>query len=203
MIEYAVYLVGAIVVVFGVVGYLRGWRREAVALAGLVVGWALVIFAGQILVTFVDRAYLMIRYTFSGGFDVGDSDALLRSLRAHPLVDPGNPYPLYAAVFAIILVGVYYVGSRAAAGPGDFVAKMLGVPIGLLNGYLLSYALLQYAAPAAFGRSLEPTAAIVGRYHTPVLALSAGLVAVALIVVLQSRGRGGSSRRSSARARAR
>lgn len=197
--DVVVYAVGALAAVFGILGYLRGWRREAIALAGLLVAWGLVVFAGRPMVWLVDRVWLVLGFAFGGGFDTADANGLLRDLRAHPLVDPTHPYPLYAVVFVALTIGAYYLGARYAS-PGDVVAGIIGALVGLLNGYLISCALLSYVAPAFFGRDLSAAAAVVGRYSTPALVLGAGVVAVALIAVL--RGRGSSSRRP-ARARGR
>lgn len=195
------YAVGVVIVVFGVVGFVRGWYRETLALAGLVVGWTLVLLGGKVLVTLVDRAYLMIAYAVRGGFDTSDPGGLLRQLRANPLVDPAHPEPLYAVVFAVVVVLAYGAGTRYGAAADGLHSQLLGVPVGLLNGYLLSYALLKYAAPAAIGEGLVSTADLVGRYVTLVLAAGA-VVSIGLVAtMLRGRGRGRPARSARARSR--
>jgi hypothetical protein len=193
------YVAGVLVVVFGVLGYTRGWRREVFTLGGLLVGWALVVFAGRPLIWFVDRCWLVLGFATGGGFDTTDANGLLRDLRAHPLIDPANPYMLYAATFVVVLGGAYFLSTRVA-GSGGILSDLLGALIGLLNGYLVACALLVYVAPAFVGRELASTTALVGRYSTPALALGAGVVAMALIVVLRGRG-AGSGRPTRARGR--
>ena len=190
MSNVVLYVVGVVIVAFGVVGFVRGWLREMIALAGLVLGWAAVLLGGQLLVLVVDRAYLMVVSTARGLFDSPDPAGILRPLRANPLVDPAHPDPLYAMIFALIVVGVYFAGARSAPGPDGLLAQILGVPVGLMNGYLLAYALLRYAAPVVFGDDLAATARLVGQYVTPVLAVGAVVVAGLALATLRGKGRG-------------
>ena len=198
--DLAIYAVGGLVVVCGLFGYLRGWRRETLNLASLLLCWGIVAFAGRPLVWLVDRAWLIASFAFGGGFDTPDANVLLRELRAHPLIDPASPYPLYAATFVLVVAAAYSIGSRSVDGPGDAVAGIAGAGVGMLNGYIASCVLLVYVAPAFFGRGLADAAEQVGRYSTPALALGAGVVALALIVVLRGRD---SAHSRSARSRAR
>jgi len=190
MSSIALYVVGVVIVAFGIVGFVRGWLREMIALAGLVLGWAVVLLGGQLLVLVVDRAYLMVVSTARGLFDSPDPGGILRPLRASPLVDPAHPDPLYAMVFALVVVGVYLVGARSAPGPDGLPAQILGVPVGLMNGYLLAYALLRYAAPVVVGNDLAATARLIGQYVTPVLGVGAVVVAGLALAALRGKGRG-------------
>jgi hypothetical protein len=200
MSAFGPYIVGVVVAVFMVIGFIRGWYREVIALAGLVVGWAIVLFGGQVLVLLVDRAYLMLASTVRGLFDSPDPGAILRQLRANPLVDPAHPDPLYAVVFALVVVGIYVGGTRYAPGPDGLPAKLLGVPVGLMNGYLVAYALLRFAAPVAFRGELAGTTGLIGQYVNSVLVLGVAVVAAGLIMA-RGRGRGAGLGRARARSR--
>lgn len=190
------YVVGVVILLFGVIGFARGWFREVAALAGLVLGWMLVLLGGRLLVALVDRVYLMVAYTARGGFDAADPGALLRQLRDNPLVDPAHPDPLYAIVFALVVIAAYGGGTRYAPAPESVAAQLLGVPIGLMNGYLLAYALLRYVGPVAVGDDLIPLTNLVGRYVTPVLAVGSAVVAGLALALLRGRTRGARVARS-------
>ncbi len=192
MVDFGVYAVGVVILAFGVVGYIRGWVREVVSLAGLVFGWAVVLLAGQVLVLVVDRAYLVVVSTARGVFDSPDPGGILRPLRASPLVDPAHPDPLYAVVFALLVIAVYGLGTNSVPGPSGLRSQLLGIPVGLMNGYLLAYALLRFVAPTLVGDDLAATTRLVGQYVTPALGL--GTAVVAGLVLASVRGKGGRAR---------
>ena len=200
MIPLGVYLVGIAVIAFGVLGFFRGWRREAWLLGGLVLGWSLVLLAGRSLLDAVNRGHLMTNFALEGGFDPGtDASVLLVRLRDHPLISPSSPDLLLLCVLALIAVGSYLLGNRMASGPESVTAQALGVPIGLANGYLIVYALLRFAGPALLGDSVAPTARTVGQAVIPMLLLGAAAVCLLILQrlrLLPSSARAGQPARS-------
>lgn len=186
MIPVGVYLVGLAVVVFGVLGFFRGWRREIWLLGGLVFGWSLVLLAGRTLVDAVNRAHLMIAFALDGGFDSRvDATVVLDRLRDRPLVSPSQPDLLLLGVLALIAIAGYALGRRIASGPESLSAQMLAVPLGLANGYLIVYALLRFAGPAVLGASVNATARTVGQAIIPTLLV--GAAAVCLLILQRLR----------------
>jgi hypothetical protein len=184
MFPYGMYIVGVCIAAVGVVGFLRGWRREVWVLGGLVLGWGLILLAGGWLVSAVNQAYLVATFTLVGGFDSKvDATVLLDQLRAHPLLGPGEPSLFFALVLALIVVIAYRLSYRNAPAPASFPAQVFGVPLGLANGYLLVYALVRYVGPTLFGQSIDSIARALGQLVVPMLIVGASIVA---LLVLQS-----------------
>ena len=189
-----IFLVGVVVVVFGIIGFVRGWFREVVALAGLLLGWAIVLQIGQPIVALVNRVYLLGAFVAQGGLDAADPGALLRQLRASPLVEAAHPDLLFAVVFVVTVVAGYWLGSWRAPGPTGLASQVLGVLVGLIEGYLLSCFILQYAAPALVGKTFASTAELAGRYLQPVIAAGVLVVAAAALYQLRGSARSGGGR---------
>lgn len=198
---FALYATAAVVLGFGGLGFARGLRREVGALASLVVGWALILALGPLLVTAVNRVYLIAAYTARGGFDADNPATVLRSLQSHPLVDPASPATLYTILFAVALLAAYGLGSRLLPGADSRLSRLLGLAVGLMNGYLVAYALLRYAAPAPLGTTLGGTTELVGQYAVPVLVAGAAIVFATSFAHIRGRNRPAPARPARARTR--
>ncbi len=182
MISLGVYLVGVAVAVFGVLGFFRGWRREIWLLGGLVLGWSLVLLAGQSLADAVNRAYLMVAFALKGGFDSRvDPTILLDRLRSQPLVSLSHPDMLLLGVLALFGIVGYVLPNRLASGPESLTAQLYSIPLGLANGYLIVYGLLRFAGPAVLGASVNATVRTVGQAIIPTLLVGAAVVCLLIL----------------------
>lgn len=115
------------VILFGVVGYLRGWQREIIAMAGLIASIALLSQFGYEVASFI------------GGFRTPDPTA----------IDPNAPFRqqfwIQAAVLSLIAFFSYQVARLAQqVGSGrlgerlrsGLESRVTGLLFGLINGYL-------------------------------------------------------------------
>lgn len=191
-----IYLAIVAIIAFGSLGFWRGWLREVATIAGLLVAWLFVVGAGGLAVGLVNRIYLMVAFTIRGGFDSSAPGNLLQTLRSNPLIEPARPGGFYAVLFAALAIASYLLANRFAPAVSQTSARLLGVLVGLANGYLLAYLALRYVAPAIPISIAEPSPAnpvdVLGRYLPTVLLI--GVILAIGIALLSSRrfsGRGG------------
>lgn len=131
-------------VICGAIGFHRGWIRELATLGLILLSWLLVVLVGYGIMSLGNRIALMVQFTWSSGFDSGDPAALLRSLKAIPLIDPSHPEWFYGILFAIGVLAAYLGANRVGATGGIFSESILGALAGALNGYLISFVLLDF-----------------------------------------------------------
>lgn len=164
-------------VAFGAIGVRRGWVREVATLGGLLLTWLIVFAFGITIVGWVNRAALVLSFTWAGGFDAADPLLLVRTLKAAPLIDPWRPEALYFALFSFGGGVAYLAGNRLTARVTSSSEMVLGALAGGLNGYVLAYVGLGYLrGPANDGFVL------LGSYGT-MLVVAAVVAAVAFALV--------------------
>jgi hypothetical protein len=183
------YLVVAILVGFGALGFWRGWLREVTTLAGLLVAWMAVVAIGDALIAVANRVSLIVRFTLRGGFDLAAPDGLLQALRQSPAVDPRRPETFLGLLFAALALLAYLAATRFAPPPRSVAGRALGVLVGLANGYLVSYLGLRYFVPAAhlslpIALGASQVADTLGRYLSTLLVV--GVIAAIGIALLSS-----------------
>ena len=177
--------------VCGAIGFRRGWIRELASLGFILLAWLLVVLVGFSIVRFANRLVLMAEFASSGGFDSADPSALLRGLKATPLIDPSRPEWFYGVLFAIGVSTAYLMANRVGAIGKTLSESILGMLAGALNGYLISFVLLEYAQKAAHvgGRSTSGTsdwALLPGGYLTTIaIVVVVGAVAISLTSMLR------------------
>jgi hypothetical protein len=201
----ATYVVIAAVLLFGLLGFKRGWLREVPTLAGLLIAWLILLVAASPLIDLVNRADLMLRFTLQGGFDSASPGTLLQELRHSPLVDPRHSGEFLGVLFGVLAVVAFVAASRFGPAPAGAAARGLGVLVGIANGYLVSYLGLRYLAPAArVGPILSAgpgsVADLLAQY-LPTLLLVGVVLAIA-IALLSSHRLGGRSNPRAASGRA-
>jgi ABC-type anion transport system duplicated permease subunit len=159
------------IVAFGVIGFLRGWRREVISLAFALTGVLfLLLNGGDALAQLVFvKTPVVLRYIFSSG----------------PVSTPARPDAIAVLTvtliaFVVIVVVGYYIGNRAFPGKNLTPAEhLLGVLPGLVTGYFLITYIANIFAKSplitvGFG---TPTQNVVTNY-VPLL------IIVAIVVVL-------------------
>src|SRR6185437_17172391 len=109
------YLVIGGLVVFGALGFWRGWLREIVTLAGLLVAWMILDSTGGALVGFVNRVYLTLGFVIRDGVDAAHPTTLILALRQSPLLDPRHPDLYLGLLMTMAAAGVYYAAIRLVA----------------------------------------------------------------------------------------
>jgi hypothetical protein len=199
-------VVAVAVLLFGLLGFRRGWLREVSTLAGLLVAWLILVAAASPIINVLNRLYWMIRFTAAGGFDSDSPAAVVQELRHQPLVDPRHPGVFLAALFCILAVVAFVAANRFAPPAASAAARGIGVLVGIANGYLVAYLGLRYLSGAGLAGPLlsaNPTGVVdlLSRYLPTVLLV--GVVLAIAIALLSSRQLGGrpSSRAASSRAK--
>jgi hypothetical protein len=190
------YLIVAGIVVFGVLGFRRGWLREVATLGGLLLAWLIVLVLGAAFVAFVNRLWLIGRFTVLGGFDTTNPEVLLEYLRRAPLIDPRHPDVVLGLVFVFLTGAAFFAANRFAPAATAPSARALGFLIGMATGYLVCYLGLRFLVPAArLGLALPinvgDAADSLGQY-LPTLLL-AGVVIAIVIALLSSKRLGARS----------
>jgi hypothetical protein len=184
------YLVVGLLVLFGAVGFWRGWLREIGTLAGLLVSWMVLVTVGEALVNAANRVYLIVGFIVRNGFDAPHPEGLIQALRRAPVVDPRHP-DLFLGVLFVALAAVVYLAANRYVGPAaNWSAQALGLLVGMANGYLVTYLVFHYFAPSARIKltvSMSPSsvADLLGHY-LPTILVAGVLVAIG-IALLSSR----------------
>ncbi|MCA9933271.1 MAG: CvpA family protein [Ardenticatenaceae bacterium] len=140
-----------IMLLFGVVGYLRGWQREVIALSGLIASVALLQWFGVPIVDIVGR--------FTGMPDNCAIDPLIQCKQEFWIQAVLHAVMAFFSFQVVTRIAFQVVGSRA----GDrlratFEKQIIGAGVGLLNGYLLAgtmWGFLEYQLSAAGYQRLQ------------------------------------------------
>ncbi len=200
------YVVAVVIVVFGAIGFQRGWLREVGTLASLLLAWFILIALGDTLVGLVNRLQLMVEFTLRGGFDASAPGALLQEIRHHPLLDSRHPDGFLGVLFVVLAALAYLGALRFAPAAASASARILGALIGLVNGYLVTYLCLRYLAPTTLAITAIPwnpggVVDLLGRY-LPTLLVVGVLLAIGIALISSKRlGGRGSPRPAPSRAK--
>ncbi len=153
MSQYVVLLL--LVGVFGIIGFVRGIRRELIVFGALVVGAAVLGLAGESIARPVNRLYDFQRFFFAGGAAAEDPAMVWRQVSEAPaLIDTERGLDrLKVAIFGITGLAGYLLGEKLRPPAFGLPMKALGLIMGLLNGVVVAY----FAFPILFP---EPTAVI-------------------------------------------
>ena len=170
----------------GLLGARRGWVRELALLGGVLFTWLAVVALGFSLLSWANKIVLMLRFTWMGGFDAADPAPLLRALRLAPPIDPWHPQLFYAFLFAFGVLSAYLASTRVGSRAESVSDVALGALAGALNGYVISYVLLEQLQPSvAAGGPLDGFAVLAQHLPIVVIAAVVGVVAIALLASLR------------------
>jgi len=131
------------IIIFGVIGYQRGWQRETISLLFIIFGVGFLNLNGG---TFLSK----LLYQFLVGKPISDKDLL----HSHP-----NVWLFVTIGTLVIIVALgYIIGSRRPK-PKDGQGRTLGLIPGLLTGAVIGAELTYYLLPNS-GRSVITTGTI-------------------------------------------
>lgn len=178
------------VLLFGGLGFRRGWLREVSTLAGLLVAWLILVVAPGPLINVLNRLYWMVQFTLGGGFDSDSPGAVLQELRHQPLVDPRHAGVFPGVLFGVLAVVAFVAASRFAPPASGAASRSIGVLLSIANGYLVSYLGLRYLVGAGLAGNLlsaRPSGIVdlLSKYLPTVLLV--GVVVAIAIALLSSR----------------
>jgi hypothetical protein len=183
-----VIILATVMAVFGVLGYQRGGRSSLVTLIITGLGMLVLSLQSGRVVSLINGIGVGVRFALAGGLTAmggGDnSDAMTKALaaaRAAPKLIPADRPEIVALallgilVFVALLLGLLKWFRRPAS--------VLGLILGLLNGYLLSAYVLGSLFPqfAILPSPLLPKAAAQAVAARPATPASAGLEPLALL----------------------
>jgi Colicin V production protein len=177
-----------IIIVFGIIGFYRGWRREIISLA-FVLGGILFFYlgGGKGLAQFVFVKIPVILQDLFGS--VGG-----------PRTQPPQPSSgaiilLSIVAFVAIVVIGYIVGNKAFPKPAQPVERFLGIIPGIVAGYaLISY--LASASPKStftFGVA-TPDQRVVGNYVLVIFLIAVAAAVAGLLASRAKKGSGGAKK---------
>ena len=136
-----------VLIIFGIVGMMRGWYREGVtalfvALLAILV-WRPEI--GEAIIGWVNSFLKFIVVFFKAGLTFNTAKLTAHAASTGPLLDPES-YRLWI-VITVVMVGVSYaVGEATFSGKMVPLGRLLGGIIGAANGFVLISLTKQYLA---------------------------------------------------------
>lgn len=135
--------------IFGVIGYLRGWRAALFVLILTFLAVAITGRLGPVIIRYINAFGKGFRFLLSGGLNAlagqGDANAAIQALQgAPPLVDDANSTLVLGLLFvivvmlALLLSGIpWFKGSRS----------VFGLFLGLAAGYIVAAMIVRALTP--------------------------------------------------------
>ncbi|MCL5264197.1 MAG: CvpA family protein [Chloroflexi bacterium] len=178
-----IYVLVLLLAAFGVMGLARGWARDAAALAGVFVSWMVVAKLGGTILEFVNRVARAILFLTQGGIETDDPAQMAVRLSKVQLADLAHPDVPLALLFGLFILIVYLLSSRLIDRRTTWPGKAGGALLGALNGYLVSYAMLQAPSPrtnilTTLTFPVKDIALFLGQYLAAALIIAVGIVIV-------------------------
>jgi uncharacterized membrane protein required for colicin V production len=144
-------LLGLLMGLFGVIGFRRGVNRELISLVGLGVAIWVALQVAPSLDDQINRMYRLTRFALGGGLGADDLSAAWAEAQALPdlIQSEADRRLLSVAIFVVMALLVYLVGDGRIERAESFLPRMLGLFVGLINGFLVAY----YLAPVVLTES--------------------------------------------------
>lgn len=142
-------VLAAFMAIFGVVGYLRGWRAALFVLILTMLAVAITGRLGDVIIRYINAFGKGFRFLLSGGMGAltgeGGAEEALQSLRDAPALVEGTNEPLVLGLLFVIVVLValllsgipYFKGKRS----------VLGLFLGLAAGYVVTGMIIRAVTP--------------------------------------------------------
>jgi hypothetical protein len=136
-----------ILVVFGMVGMMRGWYREGVT-SFFVVFLAILLWRPEIgnsIIEWINGFLRFILSFFKAGLTFNTAKLSAASAEVGNVLDPTS-YQLWI-IITVVLIGISYaVGEATFDGPMSALGRLLGGVIGAANGYVIFSMVKQFLA---------------------------------------------------------
>jgi hypothetical protein len=146
-------LMGLILGLFALVGFRRGVHRELISLVGIGLGMLVANGLTSSLVPSVNRYYRMLQFARGGGLSAADPTAAWSATQSAPnlIRTTSQQQTLGMAIFLLVALAFIVVGQIWGARPRSLGLRLLGLLMGLINGFLVARFLtpILFAAPRA------------------------------------------------------
>jgi len=151
----ALIALGAILLIFGYLGFRHGSRAELTTLA-LILGlrWLLER-RGDELVLWINRLYQAFLFLRRGGLTAEDPSRVFATVRsAQPLISADFKPTFLVGLTVLVVIAAYAIGRLLRAG-----SSLIGMLLGLVNGYII----IQFFVSLLPRRLPEPLSILMGR----------------------------------------
>lgn len=143
------FILAGFMAIFGVIGYLRGWRAALFILIMTMLAVAVTGALGDTIVKYINAFAKGFQFLLSGGLSAlagsGSADEAIAALQdTPPLVTDANKYLVLGLIFVtVVLIAILVSGAKW------FVPKrsLLGLFLGLLAGYIVAAMVVRAIAP--------------------------------------------------------
>lgn len=143
------FILAGTMAIFGVIGYLRGWRAALFILIMSILAASVSGSLGDTIIKYINALAKGFRFLLSGGLSAlagsGNAEEAIASLQgAPPLVTDANRYLVLGLIFvSVILIAVLISGAKW------FLPKrsILGLFLGLVAGYIVAAMIIRVIAP--------------------------------------------------------
>lgn len=188
--------------IFGLIGLLRGVAREVATAIGIIIAYLILKWGESPLTVWVNRLYRMGIFAARGGLVAEDPTSIWAEVRELPLLIETDTERLVfrLVAFAVLVLLSYIAGNKIFRrrpktfgpliiypGPPIF-SRLLGIAVGLMNGYLVANFAIPHAFPEAETVIRLPTGPAVEFLRT-----NLAFVFIGLVVILITLGLGGTS----------
>ncbi|MSP12955.1 MAG: hypothetical protein EXR62_08355 [Chloroflexi bacterium] len=125
--------------IFGFIGFKRGWPKELLVTGFLLLGLILVGFEFDFLANIVNRAWVFFLFALTGGLGSDNPSQVLQQVRGTPLVTADNAPTFTFLVLVLCAIIGYILGERRYKALKGSYNHIVGFFAGLLNGFLIGY----------------------------------------------------------------
>lgn len=141
---------GIVLGLFGFIGFKRGVNRELLSVIAVAVGMLVSERLAGLFYPLVNRFHKLAQLALSGGLMAENpAEAWQEVQKLPPLIEtPADIQFLGLAFFFLIVLFVYAVGQGTIPPPRAIMLKILGLCVGLVNGFLIVY----YLFPVLFSQ---------------------------------------------------
>jgi hypothetical protein len=186
-IEYSE-VVTLVLVIFGIVGMMRGWYREGVT-ALFVAFLAILVWRpeiGESIISWFNNFLRFVVSFFKAGFTFNTSELTAQAAATGNLLDPDS-YRLWIMI-TVVLIGISYaVGEATFSGKTTPLGRLLGGIIGAANGFVLVSLAKQYLTNywGAQGRAMAQSGNVaIQLNNVPVANFVSGYGIIFVLVIL-------------------
>lgn len=190
------------VILGGFVGLLQKPAWQGCAMAGIVIGRALLTWGQSLVIGWANKLCVMVRFVLGGGLTSEDPGAVFAQVRKLPplIATDQEKLRFTLALFGFIVVFTYLIGRwRFRIRPVVFgplliyrisiIQRLLACGLGAINGYLIAHFLVPLLLPQAEMIVKLPSSQIAALLKEKMVLVLIGFVIILIVFGLQASGR--------------